>query len=119
MKNQEINFASFLKNKPDDETFNRFIDALSGHYPFVLYSSHSYFPAKKTKLIAIMAHETAGCRGVSRVDFMIKDDKPYFLEINTSPGMTDTSDLPAQSAVMGIDYDNLVLTILNSAGINK
>ena len=50
---------------------------------------------------------------------MIKDEKPYFLEINTSPGMTDTSDLPAQSKVMGIDYDSLVLLILNSAGLNK
>ncbi len=72
-----------------------------------------------TKKIAVEAHETAGCSGVSRVDFMVKDDKPYFLEINTNPGMTDTSDLPAQAKVCGIDYDNLVLMILNSAGLNK
>ena len=72
-----------------------------------------------TKKIAIEAHETAGCSGVSRVDFMVKDDKPYFLEINTNPGMTDTSDLPAQAKVCGIDYDNLVLMILNSVGLNK
>ena len=73
----------------------------------------------KVKDIAVKAHQTAGCSGVSRVDFMIKDDKPYFLEINTNPGMTDTSDLPAQAKVMGIDYDNLVLMILNSVGLNK
>lgn len=72
-----------------------------------------------TKKIAVEAHETAGCSGVSRVDFMVKDDKPYFLEINTNPGMTDTSDLPAQVKVCGIDYDNLVLMILNSVGLNK
>lgn len=72
-----------------------------------------------TKKIAVEAHETAGCSGVSRVDFMVKDDKPYFLEINTNPGMTDTSDLPAQAKVCGIDYDNLVLMILNSVGLNK
>ena len=74
---------------------------------------------KRVKDIAVKAHQTAGCNGVSRVDFMIKDDEPYFLEINTNPGMTDTSDLPAQAKVMGIDYDHLVLTILNSAGLNK
>ena len=74
---------------------------------------------QKVKDIAVKAHQTAGCSGVSRIDFMIKDDKPYFLEINTNPGMTDTSDLPAQANVMGIDYDNLVLTILNSVGLNK
>lgn len=72
-----------------------------------------------TKKIAVEAHETAGCSGVSRVDFMVKEDKPYFLEINTNPGMTDTSDLPAQAKVCGIDYDNLVLMILNSVGLNK
>ena len=72
-----------------------------------------------TKKIAVEAHETAGCSGVSRVDFMVKDDKPYFLEINTNPGMTDTSDLPAQAKVCGIDYDNLVLMILNSVVLNK
>ena len=71
------------------------------------------------KELAVKSHITAGCSGVSRVDFMIKDNKPYFLEVNTSPGMTDTSDLPAQSKVMGINYDNLVLLILNSAGLNK
>ena len=74
---------------------------------------------KRVKDIAVKAHQTAGCNGVSRVDFMIKDDEPYFLEINTNPGMTDTSDLPAQAKVMGIDYDHLVLTILNSAGLSK
>jgi D-alanine-D-alanine ligase len=74
---------------------------------------------KSVKEIAIKAHQTAGCSGVSRVDFMIKNDKPYFLEINTNPGMTDTSDLPAQAKVMGIDYDHLVLMILNSVGLNK
>ena len=71
------------------------------------------------KQYAVEAHETAGCSGVSRVDFMIKDDAPYFLEINTSPGMTDTSDLPAQSASMGISYDELVELILLGAGLNK
>ena len=72
-----------------------------------------------TQSYAVEAHKAAGCSGVSRVDFMIKDDKPYFLEINTNPGMTDTSDLPAQAKVGGIDYDNLVLMILNSVGLNK
>ena len=72
-----------------------------------------------TQKYAVEAHIETGCSGVSRVDFMVKDDKPYFLEINTNPGMTDTSDLPAQAKAGGIDYDNLVLMILNSVGLNK
>ncbi len=74
---------------------------------------------EKVKKISVKAHQIAGCSGVSRIDYMIKDDEPYFLEINTNPGMTDTSDLPAQAKVCGIDYDHLVLTILNSVGLNK
>ncbi len=74
---------------------------------------------EKTKRISVLAHKLAGCSGCSRVDFMIKDDEPYFLEINTNPGMTDTSDLPAQAKACGIDYDKLVLMILNSVGLNK
>jgi len=79
----------------------------------------SKYTTQRVKEIAVKAHQTAGCNGVSRVDFMIKNDKPYFLEINTNPGMTDTSDLPAQAKVMGIDYDHLVLMILNSVGLDK
>ena len=71
------------------------------------------------KEIAIKAHKACSCSGVSRVDFLIVDQIPYVLEINTSPGMTDLSDLPAQAKAMGISYDELVFIILNNAGINK
>ena len=73
----------------------------------------------KVKQCAVKAFEVCGCSGVSRVDFLIVGDIPYILEINTNPGMTDTSDLPAQAAAGGINYDNLVDMILHSAGLNK
>jgi D-alanine-D-alanine ligase len=76
-----------------------------------------------TKLIqdlAIKSHKAVGARGMSRVDFILnRDNKPYVLEINTIPGMTDLSDLPAQAKEMGISYDNLVKIILNSALLSK
>ena len=74
---------------------------------------------KEVKSIAIKAFEACGCSGVSRVDFLIVNNIPYVLEINTSPGMTDTSDLPAQAQACGICYDELVELILKSAGLNK
>ena len=46
------------------------------------------------------------------------DDIPYVLEINTNPGMTDTSDLPAQANAMGIDYNSLVELILKTAELD-
>ncbi len=70
---------------------------------------------EKVQDMAIEAHRACECSGVSRVDFLIYNDIPYILEINTNPGMTDLSDLPAQAKYMGIDYENLVELILNTA----
>lgn len=73
---------------------------------------------KKIQNVAILSHKAIGAKGVSRVDFLITNDNtPYVLEINTIPGMTDLSDLPAQAKAMGWDFDKLVQTILNSAFI--
>ena len=115
------NFATeILEIRPKNEWYDFEAKYTPGMSDFILPANMSKELTTKTKEIAIKAHEIAGCRGVSRVDFMIsKDNIPYVIEINTSPGMTETSDLPAQSAVMGINYDNLVQIILNSAGLNK
>ena len=44
-----------------------------------------------------------GCKGIVRVDFIVKGEKPWFLEINTIPGMTKESIVPKQAAAAGID----------------
>lgn len=74
---------------------------------------------KKVREMAVLAHKALECTGVSRVDFLIYNEIPYILEINTNPGMTDLSDLPAQANHMGIDYKSLVELILNTALIEK
>lgn len=91
----------------------------AGMTEFILPAQLSAEMTKKVKEIAIDAFKACDCRGVSRVDFLVTEDIPYVLEINTSPGMTDLSDLPAQAGAMGIDYDSLVQIILNGAGLNK
>lgn len=91
----------------------------AGMTEFIIPAELSEEMTKKVKQIAIDAFNACACRGVSRVDFLVTKDMPYVLEINTSPGMTDLSDLPAQSKAMGIDYDTLVQIILNGAGLNK
>ena len=64
--------------------------------------------------LALKAHNIIGAKGFSRVDMMIYNNKPYFLEVNTLPGMTELSDLPIQAKSVGISYDKLVLEILKS-----
>ncbi len=64
--------------------------------------------------IALRVHRELDCKGFSRVDFIVADDI-YALEINTIPGMTDLSDLPAEAKHMGITYEEVVLFVLRSA----
>ena len=111
--------TEILEIRPKTEWYDFEAKYTSGMSEFICPANLSADVTERVKQAAVMAFETAGCRSVSRIDFMMKDDIPYLLEINTSPGMTATSDLPAQAAAMDIDYDNLVQLILNSAGLNK
>lgn len=111
--------TEILEMRPKHEWYDYECKYTKGMTEFVLPAELSDEMTKKVKEIALKAFEIVGCSGVSRVDFHIVGDIPYVLEINTSPGMTETSDLPAQANAMGIDYDNLVQLILNSAGLNK
>jgi len=120
LENNGKPFATeILELRPKNEWYDYEAKYTKGMTEFVLPAELSPEMTKKVKEFAVKAYETAGCSGVSRVDFLVVNDVPYVLEINTSPGMTETSDLPAQSEVMGIDYDHLVLLILNSVGLNK
>jgi D-alanine-D-alanine ligase len=72
--------------------------------------------AERVKELALKAHRLMGCSGFSRVDLVIKQGKlPYFLEINTLPGLTDISDFPAEAENAGISYDEMIFRILSDA----
>ena len=61
-----------------------------------------------------------GCSSSARVDFILDEsENAFMLEINSLPGMTDTSDLPAQAKAAGIEYEELVEIILKTARLHK
>ena len=62
---------------------------------------------------ALRAYASLGCRGWGRVDFLLnREGRPFFLEVNTSPGMTDHSLVPMAARHMGLSYRDLCLRIL-------
>jgi len=70
--------------------------------------------------VALRAHQTLGCRGVSRSDFRYDDTgappgRLIFLEINTQPGMTPLSLVPEQAAHLGISFKDLVAWMVEEA----
>jgi len=55
------------------------------------------------------------CRGAIRVDFIVKDNNAYALEVNTIPGMTPTSLLPKAANYIGLSFEDVVEEILKDA----
>ncbi|MFN0129189.1 MAG: D-alanine--D-alanine ligase [Verrucomicrobiales bacterium] len=68
---------------------------------------------QKTQAAALRAHRALGVEVYSRVDIMLDEwDNPWVLEVNTIPGMTETSLLPKAAAAVGIDYPTLCARIV-------
>ena len=65
---------------------------------------------------ALKIHKMLGCRHYSRVDFRLdKNGKAWFLELNTLPGMTETSLVPKAAKASGLSFPELIQTIINEA----
>ena len=66
---------------------------------------------------ALKAHNIIGCKGISRSDFRYdhKNKQLYLLELNTQPGMTDTSLSPEQALYCGISFEEMVTTLIEEA----
>lgn len=73
---------------------------------------------KQIQALCLKAFRALGCRGWGRVDLMLdKRGKPYLLEINTSPGMTDHSLVPMAARAVGISYEDLCIKVLEGAHV--
>lgn len=71
---------------------------------------------KKLQADAALVWQYLGCEGFARVDFLISEaGEAYFLEVNTIPGMTETSLVPKAAAAAGMSFETLVERILLTA----
>lgn len=99
-----------------------------GHFDFqamyTMGSTEYFIPArlpialaKTVQTLALRAHKALGCRDFSRVDFIVEAETntPYVLELNTIPGLTETSLFPMAAAQAGIDFTDLVGRIVKAA----
>jgi D-alanine-D-alanine ligase len=74
--------------------------------------------------LALVAHRALGCRGVSRADFRFDDrvegtEGLFCLEVNTQPGMTETSLVPELAVHAGISFEELVRWMVDDASLNR
>ena len=77
---------------------------------------------QEVRRLSLAAHNALGCRGVSRADFRYDDrgtGELVCLEVNTQPGMTETSLVPELAAYAGITFDELVRWMVQDASTNR
>jgi D-alanine-D-alanine ligase len=117
--NETLRALPVLELIPKSDFYDYKAKYTKGMTQFVLPAKLEEGLYKKTQDVALKAHKILGCHGFSRVDIVVsKEGVPYVHDVNTIPGLTELSDLPAEAEVAGISYDELILEILLSA-LNK
>ena len=116
-----IGIGSQLRTLPVLELIpqNKFYDYeakyTEGMTQFIIPARLSETVSQTAQSVALRAHLALGCHGYSRVDMIINEtEQPFVTEVNTLPGLTELSDLPAQAGAAGISYDQLIAEILAS-----
>ena len=105
-----------LELVPKREFYDYEAKYTEGMTEFILPARLSGRLTRRVQEIAVNTHRAIGCWGASRVDMLVSTDgSPYVMELNTLPGLTELSDLPAQAEADGISYENLIFEILASA----
>jgi D-alanine-D-alanine ligase len=109
-------------------TAARFYDYEAKYVPggskHLLPAPVSSFVYQQARRLSLAAHRALGCRGVSRADFRYDDRIEgtgglVCLEVNTQPGMTETSLVPELAAHAGISFDELVRWMIEDASLNR
>jgi len=126
IEGRELTVGIFEKNKESIPievteiiTNNDFFDYASKYTPgFAEHILPANIPIdiyKKCKKFAKIIHDKIKCKGVSRSDFIYSNNKLYFLEINSQPGLTSISLVPEQLKYQNISFDDLICRIIKCA----
>lgn len=96
----------------------RFYDYIAKYTPkmteFILPAPLTEKEYDEVTRSALKAYQTCECEGFARVDGILKDGVFYVLELNTIPGLTDLSDLPASAKAAGMSFEELIDAIIHT-----
>lgn len=102
--------------RPSVEFYNYEAKYTSGLTDYVIPPKVKIDVYKKAEQIALKAHNFLGCSGVTRVDLIIdKTENPYLLEVNTIPGMTETSLIPKIADYAGMTFSEILEEMIRLA----
>ena len=99
--------------RPSREFYNYEAKYTAGLTQYIFPPELDRGTARKAEMAALAAHRALGCSGATRVDLIIdRQGKPYVLEVNTIPGMTETSLLPKIAKNAGLEFPKLIQRII-------
>lgn len=123
IKGSEVGVAIITKDKPyissvDQISVNGLFDTTKkyvSHDATIRLNALDKQLEKNIKNIAYTLYKAHGCANFARIDlFLSNDNTIYFNEINTIPGFTDTSRFPTMAKADGIEFNDLIQTLLNN-----
>ena len=93
--------------KSKNEFFDYEAKYIPGHSDEITPAEMPLAITNEIQKISKFVYNILGCKGIVRVDFIVVGEKPYFIEINTVPGMTKESIVPKQAVAAGISLEEL------------
>lgn len=113
-KGGDITVLPTMELRPRKEFYDYEAKYTKGMTDFIIPADIPKEVEEKVIEYTKMAFKSLNCRGVVRFDAVVsrEDNIPYFLEVNTIPGMTETSDIPAMAKAAGMSFEEVVLKIL-------
>jgi D-alanine-D-alanine ligase len=107
-----------IKIEPANEFYDYEAKYLRDDTRYLCPSGLSAEQEAEMQSLAKQAFALIGGQGWGRVDFLMSESgKPYVLEVNTSPGMTDHSLVPMAARQAGISFEQLVMKVLELAHV--
>ncbi len=113
---QEPVVLPIVEIKPKEGVYDFAAKYTKGMTDFVVPANLSELVQQQVEHVSVAAYQALKCEGMGRVDLRLSPEgKAYVLEVNTIPGMTETSLLPQAAEANGISFDQLVEKILKYA----
>lgn len=113
-KEKEWEMLPTLELKPKNTFYDYEAKYTKGLTEFIVPAELSTEELEELENISRQVVERCEVEGIARVDFLLTEAGPYILEVNTLPGMTELSDVPAQAKAAGWSFPQLVKTLVES-----
>ena len=115
----EVRALPVLELRSKTGTYDHNAKYTKGLTEFIIPADMSDEMLEISQETALKVYKALYCSDFARVDMIVEENTAWVHDLNTIPGLTELSDLPAQAQADGISYDELVLEILSYASVNK